>query len=77
MQTARRQDRNGVDILPSEKVVYIVEAGNAELGGDGIGPRANRIADSDETGPVDMATSRPNLIIKLPCWLRSLFAGKF
>jgi hypothetical protein len=58
MHSARRQDRNGVDVLPSEKVVDIVEAGNAELGGDGIGPRANRIADSDETGPVDMAATQ-------------------
>ena len=58
VHSARRQHRDRVDILPRQKVIDIVVCGNAELRCDGVGARANRIADGDETGPVDMIAAQ-------------------
>ena len=58
MHSARRQHRDRVDILPRQKIVDIVVRRNAELRCDGIGARADRIADGDETGPVDMIAAQ-------------------
>ena len=58
VHSARRQNRNRVDILPRQKIIDVVAGRNAELRGDGVGARANRIADGNETGPLDMTTAQ-------------------
>src|SRR5258707_14386385 len=58
MQSAGRQHRNGIDILPAEKIVDVVMRGNVEFRGDRVGTRGNRIADGDETGAVDMMAAQ-------------------
>ena len=47
-----------VDILAREKIVDIVMRRNAELRCNRIGARANRIADGDQTGPLDMIAAQ-------------------
>src|ERR1700722_1391871 len=58
MHSARGQDRNRVDVLPRQKIVDVVAGRNAEFRGDGVGTRANWIADCNETGPLDMTTAQ-------------------
>jgi len=58
MHSARREHRDGVDILPRQKIIDLVIRGNAELRRDGVRTRANRVADSDEAGPVDMIAAQ-------------------
>ena len=58
MHSARRQHRDRVDVLPRQKIIDVVMRRNAELRRDGIGARANGIADGDETGPIDMIAAQ-------------------
>ena len=58
VHSARGQDRNRVDILPRQKIIDLVAGRDAELRGDGVGARANRIAHRNETGPLDMTTAQ-------------------
>ena len=58
MHSARRQNRDRVDILAREKLVDIVDGRNAEFRGDGVRARANGIADRDEAGAIDMTAAQ-------------------
>ena len=58
MHSARRQHRDRVDVLAGEKIVDVVDRGNAELRRDRVGTRANGVADGDEPGSVDMIAAQ-------------------
>ena len=58
MHSARRQHRNRVDVLSRQKIVDIVMRRNAEFRCDRVGARANRIADGDQPGPIDMTAAQ-------------------
>jgi hypothetical protein len=58
MHTARRQNRNSIDIIPCQKIIDIATGWNTELRCDRIGPLAVRIADGDESGTVYMISAQ-------------------